>query len=56
MIRRLALVVLLAGAIAPLAAAEPDPPTVTVPPDMTEEAQSVAGAVVAYTADRKSVV
>ena len=50
MIRRVALVVILAGALAPLAAAEPEPPTVTVPPDMTEEAQSVAGAVVAYTA------
>ena len=50
MIRRVALVAILAGALAPLAAAEPEPPTVTVPPDMTEEAQSVAGAVVAYTA------
>jgi len=49
-IRRLALVVLLAGALAPLAAAEPEPPTVTVPPDMTAEAQSFAGAVVSYTA------
>jgi hypothetical protein len=49
-IRRLALVVFLAGAVAPLAAAEPEPPAVTVPPDMTEEAQSFAGAVVAYTA------
>lgn len=50
MIRRLALVVFLAAAVAPLAAAEPEPPTVTVPPDMTVEAQSFAGAVVAYTA------
>jgi hypothetical protein len=49
-IRRLALVVLLAGAIAPLAAAEPEPPAVTVPPDMTVEAQSSAGAAVTYTA------
>jgi hypothetical protein len=49
-IRRFALLVFLAGVLTPFAAAEPDPPTVTVPPDMTEEAQSFAGAVVAYTA------
>jgi hypothetical protein len=49
-IRRFALVVVLAAVLTPFAAAEPDPPTVTVPPDMTEEAQSFAGAVVTYTA------
>ena len=50
MIRRLALLVILAGTLVPLAAAEPEPPTVTVPADMTQEAQSFAGTVVAYTA------
>lgn len=50
MIRRLALLVLLTGTLVPFAAAQPAPPTVTVPPDMTAEAQSFAGAAVAYTA------
>jgi hypothetical protein len=49
-IRRLVLLVLLAGTLVPFAAAQPAPPTVTVPPDMTVEAQSFAGAEVAYTA------
>jgi HYR domain len=48
-IRRLVLVALLAGALVPLASAEPEPPTVNVPPDMTVEATGPTGAVVTYT-------
>lgn len=50
MTRGLVIVALLAGALVPLASAEPAPPTVTVPPDMTVEATGPTGAVVTYTA------
>jgi hypothetical protein len=48
--RRLALVLCIAGTLTPLAAAEPEPPRVTVPPDMTVEAEGPVGAAVTYTA------
>jgi hypothetical protein len=48
--RRLLIAVLLAGALVPLAAAQPGPPIVTVPPDTTVEATGPTGATVTYTA------
>jgi hypothetical protein len=48
--RRLVIVAVLAGALVPLASAEPEPPTVTVPPDMAVEATGPTGRVVTYTA------
>jgi hypothetical protein len=53
-IRLLLIAVVLAGALVPLAAAEPEPPTVTVPPDMTVEATGPTGAVVTYTASARA--
>ena len=50
MTRLVVVVAVLAGALVPLASAEPEPPTVTVPPDMTVEATGPTGAVVTYTA------
>ena len=49
MMRRVLTLCALAGFAAPVAIAA-DPPVVTVPPDMTVEAQSFAGAAVTYTA------
>jgi hypothetical protein len=49
-IGRLTVLALLAAVLVPLAAAQPEPPSVTVPPDMTVEAENLAGSVVAYTA------
>lgn len=56
MTRRGAIVIVavLAGALVPLAGAEPAPPTVTVPPDMTVEATGPTGAVVTYTASARA--
>lgn len=50
----LVLAAVLAGALVPLAAAEPEPPTVTVPPNMTVEATSPTGAVVTFTASARA--
>ena len=47
--RRVLTLCALAGFAAPVASAA-DPPVVTVPSDMTVEAQSFAGAAVTYTA------
>jgi HYR domain len=47
-------VALLAGLLVPLASAEPEPPTVTVPPNMTVEATGPTGAVVMYTASARA--
>lgn len=51
---RLAAVALLAALFVPLASAEPEPPTVTVPPNMTVEATGPTGAVVTYTATARA--
>jgi hypothetical protein len=48
--RRVLTLFLLAGLVAPVAAAADDPPQITVPADMTVEAQSFAGAIVTYVA------
>jgi hypothetical protein len=50
MTRRLLVLALLAVVVVPAAAAQPVPPTLSVPPDMTVEAQSAAGTAVSYTA------
>lgn len=49
MMRRILILCVLAGFAAPVATAGEDPPRITVPEDMTVEAQGFAGAVVAYT-------
>ena len=51
---RLAAFVLLAALFVPIASAEPAPPTVTVPANMTVEATGPTGAVVTYTASARA--
>ena len=51
---RLAAVALLAALFVPLASAEPEPPVVTVPPNMTVEATGPTGAVVTYTVSARA--